>query len=232
MSRMWQSHHSPPEVASWPFALTGPGEPVAPDHVAGRCHCQQLHSPLEVAALNAAPRMLPTRPDKIERNEAFGPGSKTSLMHDMTGSALARGGQADTEAQPGQRVRRQLGEAHFQPPTPPKAASLMPELYTLGDIARALGMQVASVRRWDYDGILPAARRHTEGSDKGWGTTGRKRRYTTAEFNMIVRIAIDEHVAARSITGHARANVRETEFASRVRAAWEKLTDTDPDRAA
>ena len=232
---MWRAAHGPPEVASWPFAMAGPAQPAAPDHIARRCHCQQLHSPLEAAALSARPRELPTRPDKIFRNEAFGPGSKASAFHDMTGSALARGTHAGSaEAQPDARVRRQLGETHFQPPTPPKPPSLLPELYSLGDIARALGMVDANaLRRWEKSGLLPTARHYTVGENTGaWGSGGRKRRYTAAEYNMIVRIAIDERVAHRSVTGVPRANIRETQFASRVLAAWERLADTDPDRAA
>lgn len=240
---MWRAAHSPPEVASWPFAISGPGEPSAPGHVAGRCHCQQMHSPLEAAALSARPRELPTRPDKIFRNEAFGPGSRASAMHDMTGAALARGGQAGSaaEVQPDARVRRQLGEAHFQPPPAPPRPSLLPELYSMGDLSEAMGMSDPGVvRRWIKDGLMPEATIWTVGDTmpdgigvKGHTSTSRKRRWSERQFAGLVKIAIEERVALRSVTGYPRVrSIKDTTFTQRAFKLFERIAADEADAAA
>jgi hypothetical protein len=185
-----------------------------------------------MAALNAVPKVLPTRPDTIARNEGFGPLSRAASRQDMTGTALARGTQAANaaEAQPGHRVRQALGAEHFQPP--PKPPRLMPELYSTGDLADALGMSDPGVvRRWIKDGQMPEATLWTEGDTmragigvKGHTSTSRKRRYTAAQFGAITRIAIEERVASRSVTGHPRVlSIRDTMFTQRVFTAFERI---------
>jgi hypothetical protein len=245
MSATWQGNaNGPRQLAdmpqTWPFA--GPGEAAAPAaHVAGRCWCSAaaLHSPLEMAALNAAPKVLTARPDKIERHQDFAPLSRSARRHNYTGAASATAGQADLlESRPEQRVRRMLGEANFEAPPPPKAPSLLPEMYSTGDLAEALGMSDPGVvRRWIREGLLEDATSWTAGGAmtagiKGHASTSQKRRYSQRQFAAVVKIAIEEKVAHRSVTGYPRVlSIRDTEFPRRVREAFERIAKDEATEA-
>jgi hypothetical protein len=242
MSGLWRASHSPAGAQSWPFAMTGPGEALPPTHVAGRCHCRQLHSPLEMAALNPVPKVLPTRPDKLVRNEAFGPGSRSSHMHDMTGTALTRGTQAGTaEAQPGQRVRQALGAEHFEREPEPVQHYQPPKTYSMGDLADGVGMSDPRVmRRWIKAGLMPEATIWTDGDTMPEGTginghvsTSRKRRWSERQFGGLVRLAIEERIAHRSVIGYPRVrSIKGTMFTQRAFKLFERIAADEADRHA
>jgi hypothetical protein len=113
-----------------------------------------------------------------------------------------------------------LGTQHFEAEPQPHA-EIMPNLYSLGQLAEALDTDIHALRDWERRGLLP---KPTVYSAAG---VGRKRRYTAAQYNGLIKIAIEECVADRSITGQPRANITATTFQQPAYKLWERLAEAD-----
>lgn len=134
-------------------------------------------------------------------------------------------------------VRDLIGHQYFDPePEPPRRPAADPGAapYRLGDLAQALGLDIHTLRRWEARGLLPKADHRTAGTEVGGGirrhggkATISQRRYTPGQFNGLVRIATEERVADKSVTGQPRVPISRTEFATRARQLFERLAEAE-----
>lgn len=83
------------------------------------------------------------------------------------------------------------------------------EFFTLGQLARALGRQSVTIRKWERDGVIPKAQYQVPGRDGS--VHGRRRLYTRKQVEGIVRIAEEEGLFVDS-----RKSFAETRFTERV----------------
>ena len=132
----------------------------------------------------------------------------------------------------GDEERRFPGSRHRIPdaPPPPKRKSVEPgdwdehplikkvngtevEFFTIGQLAKALGRTAATVREWEANGVIPAARYRTPSKDPKKA----KRLYTRAQVEGIVKIAWEEDL----MKGDRRA-IPET-FSTKVLALFKSL---------
>lgn len=81
------------------------------------------------------------------------------------------------------------------------------EFFPIGALAKALGRQVSTVRRWEQDGILPVSLWRSPSTD----VRGRQRLYSRAIVEAMVQIAQEEGV----LNPHGR-NIHKTNFRARV----------------
>lgn len=61
------------------------------------------------------------------------------------------------------------------------------EFYTIGQVARAIGRQAGTLRKWETDGILPPTIYQKPSKDP----RGRRRLYSRAQADGIIRLAIE-----------------------------------------
>jgi hypothetical protein len=117
------------------------------------------------------------------------------------------------------------------------------EFYTIGELAKALGRQVVTVRKWEREGILPASQFVVNAYILGPGgepvtddlgrkvenKRGRRRLYTAEQVVGIVQIAADEGILLdpyRPRKGQRVRQIRETNFTERVIALFRQELET------
>ena len=82
------------------------------------------------------------------------------------------------------------------------------ELFTVGQLAQALGREAGTIRKWESNGILPKAMYSSPSDDP----RGKRRLYTRAMVEGIVKIAKQEGILAYN----SRKSIAATRFTSRV----------------
>ena len=82
------------------------------------------------------------------------------------------------------------------------------ELYTVGQLADALDREAVTIRKWERDGILPKAMFNSPSTDP----RGRRRLYSRAQVEGIVKIAKQEGIYSRN----SRKPIRSTAFTAKV----------------
>ncbi|MFE2100865.1 MerR family transcriptional regulator [Streptomyces sp. NPDC059468] len=90
------------------------------------------------------------------------------------------------------------------------------EFFTVGQLARALGRQPVTIRKWEREGVIPKSTFQSPGRDGD--VRGRRRLYTRAQVEGIVRIAHEEGV----LVSHQKP-IKDTQFTPRVIALFERL---------
>lgn len=83
------------------------------------------------------------------------------------------------------------------------------EFFTLGQLARALGRESVTIRKWEREGVIPKAQYQVPGRNDD--PRGRRRLYTRKQVEGIVRIAEEEGLFANT-----RKPFAETQFVERV----------------
>lgn len=83
------------------------------------------------------------------------------------------------------------------------------EFFTVGMLARALGREAVTIRKWERLGVLPIATFQNPGKDND--PRGRRRLYTRAQVEGIVRIAAEEGMFT-----NRRKPFNQTQFAEKV----------------
>jgi hypothetical protein len=82
------------------------------------------------------------------------------------------------------------------------------EFFTVGQLARALGREAVTIRKWEREGVIPRAQFNAPSDD----VRGRRRLYTRAQVEGIVRIALEEGVMGAN---HQMA-LKSTRFTEKV----------------
>lgn len=90
------------------------------------------------------------------------------------------------------------------------------EFFTVGQLALALGRRPVTIRKWETEGIIPKALFSAPSEDP----RGRRRLYTRAQVEGIVKIAHDEGV----FVAHAKS-IRSTNFTARVAALFKRTAN-------
>lgn len=91
------------------------------------------------------------------------------------------------------------------------------EFFTVGQLARALGREAVTIRKWEREGTIPVAIFQVPG--KEGDTRGRRRLYTRAQVEGLVRIAHEE-----GVLHERRRSFAATEFKARVLELFKKTT--------
>jgi hypothetical protein len=126
------------------------------------------------------------------------------------------------------RMRELLGEENFQPERSAEADGPEPDdpneaPHSLGDLAAAFGLDPQTLRKWERMGIWPQADHYTAGQ-RGTGTgTGRKRRYTRAQYDGLIELGRQEH-----LIGKPRRPINSTNFAVRSGGLFQRLAEDRP----
>lgn len=139
-------------------------------------------------------------------------------------------GLQDTEFYPGSRERRPASGAYGIP-----QAEVSPfdgvtpriydvngqtvEFFTIGQLAAALNRKPVTLRKWEAQGILPAAT--FQAPNPGKDPRARRRLYTRAQAEGIVRIAREE-----GLLGDEPKRVGSTRFTERVRVHFDVLRNS------
>lgn len=93
------------------------------------------------------------------------------------------------------------------------------EFFTIGQLARALGREPVTIRKWEREGIIPVATFQVPG--KEGDPRGRRRLYNRAQVEGIVRIAHEE-----GVLHERRRSFETTEFKSKVLALFQTTNRT------
>lgn len=93
------------------------------------------------------------------------------------------------------------------------------EFFTLGQLARALGRQPVTIRKWEREGVIPKAQFQVPGRNDD--PRGRRRLYTRKQVEGIVKIAAEEGLFANT-----RKPFEETEFKARVLELFKQTNPT------
>lgn len=115
-------------------------------------------------------------------------------------------------------TRRKI-EKNPKPPTPdPLAWDAKPhifevggkdiELFTVGQLAMALGRAAGTIRKWENTGVIPKAMYSSPSKDP----RGKRRLYTRAMVEGIVKIAKQEGI----LSPNSRKSISATQFTNRV----------------
>lgn len=88
------------------------------------------------------------------------------------------------------------------------------ELFTIGDLARALKRKSGTVRKWERLGWIPRATYRATGTT----SNGNRRLYSRPQIEGILHIAREEGVM------HPGAGLAGTQFTARVIALWKELS--------
>ncbi|MGW0626208.1 MerR family transcriptional regulator [Streptomyces sp. NPDC002758] len=88
-------------------------------------------------------------------------------------------------------------------------AGVETEFFTVGDLAKALGRQPVTIRKWEREGVIPKSTYQSPG--KGGDVRGRRRLYTRQQVEGMVRIAYEEGV----LVSHQKP-IKGTRFTERV----------------
>jgi hypothetical protein len=91
-------------------------------------------------------------------------------------------------------------------------------LYTIGSLAEALERKPITIRGWERDGIIPRSTFVKRGVD---GKHGRRRMYSEAQIDGIVKIAHDMGLVPNY--GAGRRDVNMSEFSARVLELFKNL---------
>lgn len=83
------------------------------------------------------------------------------------------------------------------------------EFFTTGQLARALGREPVTIRKWEREGIIPLATFQVPGKNND--PRGRRRLYSRAQVEGIVQIAAEEGMFT-----HRRKPLSQTQFKTRV----------------
>ena len=89
------------------------------------------------------------------------------------------------------------------------------EGYTLGQLARMLGRKPVTIRRWESEGVIPAAPFELPGA--GGDDRGKRRLYSREHMEGILEIATEEGVLSTT------CKISETDFTTRIVALFEEL---------
>lgn len=89
------------------------------------------------------------------------------------------------------------------------------EFFMVGDLARALGRQAVTIRKWERDGILPRSKFRTPSRTDD--DRGRRRLYTRTQIEGVVAIAREEGV----LVSHAKP-ISRTDFTVRVQKLFKE----------
>lgn len=90
------------------------------------------------------------------------------------------------------------------------------EFFTVGQLAKALGRQAVTIRKWELNGIIPRATFQAPNPKKD--DRARRRLYSRAQAEGIVRIAIEE-----GIVGPGSTPISRTRFTERVTELFKEL---------
>jgi hypothetical protein len=90
------------------------------------------------------------------------------------------------------------------------------EFFTVGDLAKALGRQPVTIRKWEREGVIPKSTYQSPGKDGD--VRGRRRLYTREQVEGMVRIAYEEGV----LVSHQKP-IKDTQFSARVIALFKAL---------
>jgi hypothetical protein len=82
------------------------------------------------------------------------------------------------------------------------------EMFTVGDLAKAIGREAGTIRKWERDGIIPRNTYRLPSSDP----RGVRRLYSRKQIEGIVRITREEGLD----DAHRRRNIKQTNFTQRV----------------
>jgi hypothetical protein len=94
------------------------------------------------------------------------------------------------------------------------------DFYTVGDLAKALGRQPVTIRKWEREGIIPKSVYQSPGRDGD--VRGRRRLYTREQVEGMARIAAEEGV----LVSHQKP-IKDTQFTPRVIALFERLVNAE-----
>lgn len=89
------------------------------------------------------------------------------------------------------------------------------EAFNIGALAKALNREPVTMRKWERDGILPISGLRKPSADP----RGRRRLYTRAQIEGIVRIAKDEGI----LHAHQKP-IKNTNFTERVLQLFKELS--------
>jgi hypothetical protein len=179
----------------------------------------------------------PQPPDKDLGEFSLGRRAVPGTVNPPRGLTVRRSASGGAQLMPPRQHEReieahvaQLGREYFDPPQaakPKRRADPHAAPHALGELSEALGVSEPALRRWEKAGYLPASDHRTAGRAVAGGFGGKStsstRRYTDAQYNGLVRIAIQEQVANRSVTGKPQQPISETEFGTRARQLFERL---------
>jgi hypothetical protein len=88
-------------------------------------------------------------------------------------------------------------------------AGVETEFFTVGDLAKALGRQPVTIRKWEREGVIPKSTYQSPGKDGD--VRGRRRLYIREQVEGMVRIAHEEGV----LVSHQKP-IKGTRFTERV----------------
>jgi hypothetical protein len=92
------------------------------------------------------------------------------------------------------------------------------EFFTVGQLAAALGRQPVTIRKWEREGTIPKSTFQAPGRDGD--VRGRRRLYTRAQVEGMVRIAAEEGV----LVSHQKP-IKDTNFTARVIDLFKRLAE-------
>lgn len=92
------------------------------------------------------------------------------------------------------------------------------EFFTVGQLARALGRQPVTIRKWEREGVIPRSTYQSPGRDDD--PRGRRRLYSRKQVEGIVRIATEEGV----LVSHQKP-IKDTQFTARVTDLFKRLAE-------
>ncbi|MDX3260724.1 MerR family transcriptional regulator [Streptomyces sp. MI02-2A] len=92
------------------------------------------------------------------------------------------------------------------------------EFFTVGQLAQALGRQPVTIRKWEREGVIPRSTFQSPGRDGD--VRGRRRLYTRAQVEGMVRIAAEEGV----LVSHQKP-IKGTQFTPRVIDLFKALAE-------
>lgn len=97
-------------------------------------------------------------------------------------------------------------------------AGVETEFFTVGQLAKALGRQPVTIRKWEREGVIPKSTFQSPGRDDD--PRGRRRLYTREQIEGMVRIAHEEGV----LVSHQKP-IKGTEFTARVIDLFKRLAE-------
>jgi hypothetical protein len=97
-------------------------------------------------------------------------------------------------------------------------AGVETEFFTVGDLAKALGRQPVTIRKWEREGVIPKSTYQSPGRDDD--VRGRRRLYTREQIEGMVRIAHEEGV----LVSHQKP-IKNTNFSVRVIDLFKRLAE-------
>lgn len=89
------------------------------------------------------------------------------------------------------------------------------ELFSIGQLATALNRKPATIRKWEQDGTIPKATFTKPGADH---KHGRRRLYSRAQIEALVRIAQEE-----GILTHTSRQITKTQFKAKALHAFRQI---------